>query len=103
MIFLLLRNEKLASETTRDFHEWIHTGALYTLVPDNLLTLKYLLGSIDDLLEYYSIFERMNVIPTEEGLTINEVENGWFENNFIHFTQLFIRTLRYSPALSLQQ
>ena len=49
---LIEKNEKLASETTRDFHEWIHTGSLYTLIPDNLLTLKYLLGSMDDLLEY---------------------------------------------------
>jgi hypothetical protein len=84
-VVLIEKNEKLASETTRDFHEWIHTGSLYTLIPDNLLTLKYLLGSIDDLLEYYSSFEGMNVIPSEKGLSINESENGWFNLNNIHF------------------
>ena len=26
-VVLIERNEKLASETTRDFHEWIHTGS----------------------------------------------------------------------------
>lgn len=82
---LIEKNEKLAAETTRDFHEWIHTGSLYTLIPDNLLTLKYLLGAIDDLFEYYSSFERMNLFPTEKGLTINECPDKWFEDNNIHF------------------
>ena len=82
---LIEKNEKLASETTRDFHEWIHTGSLYTLIPDNLLTLKFLLGAIDDLLEYYNSYVNMNLIPTEKGLYIEEKDNGWFENNNIHF------------------
>ena len=82
---LIEKNEQLAAETTRDFHEWIHTGSLYTLIPDNLLTLKYLLGAIDDLLEYYSSFEKMNISPTENGLKINECQDKWFENNNIHF------------------
>ena len=82
---LIEKNEKLASETTRDFHEWIHTGSLYTLIPDNLLTLKFLLGAIDDLLEYYNSYQNMNLIPTEKGLLIENKEKGWFENNNIHF------------------
>lgn len=82
---LIEKNDKLASETTRDFHEWIHTGSLYTLIPDNLLTLKFILGAIDDLLEYYSFYSNMNLIPTESGLLINNNLNGWFNNNFIHF------------------
>lgn len=84
-VVLIEKNEKLASETTRDFHEWMHTGSLYTLIPDNLLTLKFILGAIDDLLEYYSTYENMNLIPTEKGLIINLQEKGWFENNNIHF------------------
>ena len=63
-VVLVEKNSKLASETTREFHEWIHTGALYTLVPDNLITLRFILGAIDDLIEYYASFERMNLIPT---------------------------------------
>ena len=50
-VLLLEKNNTLASETTKVFHEWLHTGSLYTLVPDNLNTTRYLLGAIDDLLE----------------------------------------------------
>ena len=82
---LIEKNEKLASETSRDFHEWMHTGSLYTLIPDNLMTLKFMLGAVDDLLEYYSSFHNMNITPTEHGLIINQKTKGWFENNHIHF------------------
>jgi len=84
-VILIDKNKKLASETTREFHEWIHTGALYTLVPDNLNTLKFILGAIDDLIEYYSSFERMNLEPSGSGLIIGENKNDWFSNNYIHF------------------
>lgn len=84
-VVLIEKNEKLAGETTRDFHEWIHTGSLYTLIPDNLFTLKFLLGAIDDLLEYYGGFEGMNLIPTEKGLKIKEIQNKWFNEHYIHF------------------
>ena len=40
-VLLLEKNQTLASETSKDFHEWVHSGALYTLAPDNLLTLRY--------------------------------------------------------------
>jgi len=60
-VVLIEKNDTLASETTRDFHEWLHTGSLYTLVPDNLKTLKFLLGAIDDLLEYYNSYKNMNL------------------------------------------
>lgn len=84
-VVMIEKNEKLAGETTRDFHEWIHTGSLYTLIPDNLKTLKFILGAIDDLLEYYSSFDRMNVKPTTSGLNIDTSEPGWFNPNYIHF------------------
>lgn len=71
-VVLIEKNDKLASVTTREFHEWIHTGALYTLIPDKLITLRYILGAIDDLLEYYSDFKRMNLKPTLSGLHIEE-------------------------------
>ena len=82
---LIEKNETLASETTRAFHEWLHTGALYTLVPDRLITLRFILGAIDDLIEFYSSYDRMNLIPTETGLIINKESPGWFEDNYIHF------------------
>ncbi len=84
-VILIEKNKYLASETTRDFHEWMHTGSLYTLIPDNLMTLKFMLGAIDDLIEYYSSFTNMNLITTEKGLIIDNNTNGWFENNNIHF------------------
>jgi hypothetical protein len=83
---LIEKNEKLASETTRDFHEWMHVGSLFTLIPDNLKTLKFILGAIDDLFDFYSSYKRMNLLPTEDGLDINGDVNGWFiKNNFINF------------------
>ena len=84
-VALIEKNKKLASVATKEFHEWVHTGSLYTLVKDQMKTLKYILGSLDDLLEFYSSFENMNVIPTESGLKINENDKGWFNKNYINF------------------
>ena len=82
---LLEKNSKLASETSKVFHEWLHTGALYTLIPDRLVMLHFILGAIDDLIEFYSHYERMNLIPTVAGLRIDKKQIGWFNNNYIHF------------------
>ena len=39
-VILIEKNKYLASETTRDFHEWMHTGSLYTLMnPSFCLTI----------------------------------------------------------------
>jgi len=84
-VALIEKNNKLAAETTREFHEWVHTGSLYTLVKDKMQTLKYILGSLDDLLEFYSSFSKMNLKPTESGLKIEEDERGWFNPNYIKF------------------
>jgi len=84
-VILIEKNVKLASETTREFHEWLHTGALYTLVPDRLVTLRFILGAIDDLIEFYSSYEKMNLKPTVQGLKVDQTTAGWFNNNYIHF------------------
>jgi len=84
-VILIEKNDKLAGETTREFHEWIHTGSLYSLIPGQLNTLKFILGAIDDLLEYYSCFDRMNLVPTKAGLKIDNKKPGWFIDNYIHF------------------
>jgi FAD dependent oxidoreductase len=94
-VLLLEQHDKLGGETTGDFHEWIHTGCLYTLVPDRLLTMKYLLGAIDDLLEYYGSFPRMTAVPTERGLALGD--GGWFEPNYIRFRY---RNRRFNPFWS---
>ena len=82
-VLLLEKNSELASETSKDFHEWVHSGALYTLVPDNLLTLRYLLGATDDLTEYYSGYSRMNLVPTESGIKVSS--SGWFNADRIEY------------------
>jgi hypothetical protein len=82
-ILLIEKNQKLASETSRIFHEWLHTGSLYALVPDQLKTTRYLLGAIDDLFEYYSGYERMNLKGTVSGLNINST--GWFNDENIYY------------------
>jgi len=84
-VALIEKNNKLAGEATREFHEWVHTGSLYTLVKDNMQTLKYVLGSLDDLLEFYSSFSKMNLKPTESGLKIINDDKGWFNSNYINF------------------
>ena len=84
-VALIEKNKKLASVATREFHEWVHTGSLYTLIKDQMKTLKYILGSLDDLLEFYTSFKNMNLMPTENGLTINESKKGWFNKNYINF------------------
>ena len=84
-VALIEKKNKLASATTREFHEWFHTGSLYTLLKDDMKTLKYILGSLDDLLEFYSSFSNMNLQPTENGLKIADVDKGWFSPNYINF------------------
>ena len=84
-VLLLDRNSTLAAETSKIFHEWLHTGTLYTLVPDQLKTTRYLLGAIDDLLEYYSGFDRMNMSATEAGLTVAARDSGWFNDEHIYY------------------
>jgi len=84
-VALIEKKNKLASVTTREFHEWFHTGSLYTLLKDDMQTLKYILGSLDDLLEFYSSFAQMNLMPTENGLKIKDDTKGWFSANYINF------------------
>ena len=82
-VSVLEKNPQLASETSKVFHEWLHTGSLYTLFPDKLLTLRYLLGAIDDIFEFYSSFPSMNLIPQTEGFLVDS--DGWFNEEKIHF------------------
>ena len=82
-VLLLEKNNQLASETSKVFHEWLHTGSLYSLIPDRLLTTRFVLGAIDDLLGYYQSFRNMNLVPTETGLQVTN--GGWFNGANIEF------------------
>ncbi|SVB58144.1 uncharacterized protein METZ01_LOCUS210998, partial [marine metagenome] len=48
-----------------------------------MLTLRYLLGATDDLLEYYDCFSGMNLNPTDKGISVSD--NGWFNNQYIEY------------------
>jgi hypothetical protein len=82
-VLLIEKNEQLSSETSKVFHEWLHSGSLYSLAPDKLLTLRYLLGATDDLFEYYDGFSRMNLKPTESGTEVSG--GGWFNKERIEY------------------
>lgn len=82
-VLIIEKNSQIASETSKVFHEWLHTGALYSLVPDNLFTTRYLLGALDDLFTYYSCFNNMNLSQTEKGIFIKE--GGWFNQDHIEY------------------
>ena len=47
------------------------------LLKDKMETLKYILGSLDDLLEFYSSFSKMNLKPSENGLKIITTEKDF--------------------------
>jgi hypothetical protein len=82
-VLLIEKNKQLSAETSKVFHEWLHSGSLYSLAPDRLETLRYLLGATDDLFEYYDSFPRMNLMPTESGTSVNGL--GWFNNEYIEY------------------
>lgn len=82
-VMLIEKNKTLSSETSKVFHEWLHSGSLYSLVPDNLLTVRYLLGATDDLFEYYNSFPNMNLEPTISGIEFKGL--GWFNNEYIEY------------------
>tara|TARA_X000000368_G_scaffold346937_1_gene286400 strand:- start:2033 stop:3310 length:1278 start_codon:yes stop_codon:yes gene_type:complete len=82
-VTLIEKENELASDTSAVFHEWMHFGSLYTLFPGLNKTLRFVLGGLDDLLEYYSDFERMNLIKSERGIKIEK--DGWFSDQKILF------------------
>ena len=82
-VLLVEKNKTLGSETSKVFHEWLHSGSLYSLAPDNLLTVRYLLGATDDLFEYYNSFSNMNLMPTESGICVDGM--GWFNDEHIEY------------------
>ena len=82
-VALIEKQNKLASLTSKEFHEWVHTGSLYTLLRDEMNTLKYILGSLDDLLEFYSSFSKMNLQASENGLKITKDEKNHIKENSV--------------------
>ena len=67
-IKLVEKKDEFAGETSAVFHEWMHFGSLYTLFPGLNKTLRYVLGGVDDLIEYYSCFDNMNFVKSDKGI-----------------------------------
>ena len=82
-VLILEQNKKLSMETTNVYHEWFHTGTLYTILADKLRTTRYCLGAVDDLLEFYSGFQRMNLLPGSKGFSVKGP--GWFDQNQVEY------------------
>tara|TARA_Y200000002_G_C22633949_1_gene643789 strand:+ start:30 stop:1286 length:1257 start_codon:yes stop_codon:yes gene_type:complete len=81
------KSNKLSSETTREFHEWVHTGSLYTLKFGQQEIQKTMLGALDDIFLYYSSFKNMNLKQTANGLAIKtqNQSSDWFKDEKIYF------------------
>ncbi len=84
---IIEKEKKLSPETSREFHEWVHTGSLYSLHKNQEHIQKTMLGAIDDMLHYYSAFKNMNLKPTSQGLKIDSDTQDikWFNSDYIHF------------------
>ena len=82
-VILIEKEEELASETSAVFHEWLHFGSLYTLFPGLNKTLRYVLGGIDDLIEFYSGFPSMNLKKSPKGVILEK--DGWFSDKKVTF------------------
>lgn len=68
-VVLLEKNHAVCAEASGGHHGWFHFGSLYSIFPNNQF-MRTLVGGIDDLLEYYSCFPRMNIRVGETGRLI---------------------------------
>ena len=84
-VLLVEKKDEFAGETSAVFHEWMHFGSLYTLFPGLNKTLRYVLGGVDDLIEYYSCFDNMNFVKSDKGIVTDAHAKGWFSNKKITF------------------
>ena len=82
-VLIIEAKNKICSDTSGLFHEWFHTGALYTLSKDNLLTTRNLLSAVDDFLTFYKNFSRNNIRRTENGLKV--YKEGWINDDQIRY------------------
>lgn len=84
-VVLLEKEETLCSEASAEQQGWFHTGALYTALPGNFFC-RTLVGNLDDLVDYYSVFPNMNLRVDKHIYTADR--EGWFSNrtNFYIYT-----------------
>lgn len=84
-VLLVEANPRLCQETSGRHHEWFHFGSLYSIFPGNQ-HLRTMVGGIDDLLEFYSEFEGMNLEVTGAGELRTPARPGaWFGDEQIEY------------------
>ncbi|MGF1614135.1 MAG: FAD-dependent oxidoreductase [Gammaproteobacteria bacterium] len=76
-VVLLEKNETLCAEASAEQQGWFHTGALYAALPGNFFC-RTLVGNLDDLVDYYSMFPNMNLRVDKHIYTADR--EGWFAN-----------------------
>lgn len=85
-VLLIEKNSTPFSEASADHHGWFHMGSLYSIFLKNHFS-STLLGGLDDLIKYYSIFENMNLKISNEGkiVNLNNDSSNWFTGNYLNF------------------
>lgn len=84
-VALIERNDRLCQEASAAQHGWFHFGSLYSIFPQNQF-LRTMIGGVEDLLEFYSDFDGMNIRVTDNGqLVFPQSEECWFRDEPIEY------------------
>lgn len=84
-VVLLERNDRLCGEASGSQHGWFHMGSLYSIFPNNRF-LRTMVGGVEDLIEFYSGFDAMNIGISEHGkLIFQKRQESWFRDEPIEY------------------
>ena len=84
-VLLIESKDRLCSEASGSHHGWFHFGSLYAIFPKNNF-MRTLVGGLEDLMNYYSDFEGMNLSINNSGkLNVNKIKNQWIRNEPISY------------------
>jgi len=81
-VALVEKGNTLCSNASALQHSWFHAGALYAALPNNSF-FRTMVGNIDDLLDFYTCFDRMN-LRAERSIQTTSAQ-GWFTNYTIFY------------------
>jgi glycine/D-amino acid oxidase-like deaminating enzyme len=96
---------RLCAGSSGEHHEWFHFGSLYSVFPDPQY-MRTLVGGIEDVLDYYSNFDNMNVIRNSRGgLEVASNNSGWMSTERIEyiFPSSSDRDFWLDPSLSFRE
>lgn len=96
-VVLFERSDGLCGEASGGHHGWFHFGSLYSIFPQKQF-LRTMVGGIEDLLDYYSGFEGMNIKPGESGrLVFPQNGKSWIRDEPLEY----LIAARNDPDFSL--